>query len=226
MSAAQTPKLTPAAIVDAAIEVADADGLAALSMRRVADHLDVGAMSLYRHVADKDALLKAMAEEVGRRFPYPVREAGPWTWRERVAIAVDTDWELYRRHSWVVLAYAAPRYSFGVASLEGLDWLATGFLDLGVDITEAVQMALSVWGYVSGIALTAASEQLLGADAPEEQPGGLAELIDGCAMSANVPHLADLTTAPGSRRLTDARAMLDVGVGYLCDGFAAAAPAE
>ena len=120
MADERAPKLTTELIVDTAINVADRDGLPALSMRRIADELGVGAMSLYRHISDKDALLEAMAEEIGRRFPYPVDEAGPWSWRERVAIAVDIDWQLYRRHPWVVLAYSAPRYSFGVDALEGL----------------------------------------------------------------------------------------------------------
>ena len=104
MADERAPKLTTAVIVDTAIDVADRDGLPALSMRRIADELGVGAMSLYRHIADKDALLEAMAEEIGRRFPYPVDDPGPWSWRERVAIAVDVDWQLYRRHPWVVLA--------------------------------------------------------------------------------------------------------------------------
>ena len=62
-----TTKLSPAVIVDAAIRIADARGLNGLSMRRVADELGVGAMSLYRHVADKEALLLAMSEEVTQR---------------------------------------------------------------------------------------------------------------------------------------------------------------
>lgn len=225
MPPAPTSKLTTEAIVDAAIAVADADGLAALSMRRVADELGVGAMSLYRHVADKDALLAAMAAEVGRRFPYPVREPGPWTWRERVALAVDLDWALYRRHPWVVVAYSAPRYSFGPESLAALDWLAAGFAELGVDATEAVEMALSLWSFISGVALAAVSEELLGAEAPAERSSGLADLIDGWAPSDELPHLAALATAVESARLTDPRATLDAGVGYLCDGFEARARA-
>ncbi|WP_279106401.1 TetR/AcrR family transcriptional regulator, partial [Gordonia paraffinivorans] len=50
-----TPRLSRSAIVDAAIRLADEGGLAGLSMRKVADSLGVGAMSLYRHVADKEA---------------------------------------------------------------------------------------------------------------------------------------------------------------------------
>lgn len=57
MADERAPKLTTELIVDTAINVADRDGLPALSMRRIADELGVGAMSLYRHISDKDALL-------------------------------------------------------------------------------------------------------------------------------------------------------------------------
>uniref|UniRef100_UPI0012FFF5ED TetR/AcrR family transcriptional regulator n=1 Tax=Mycobacteroides abscessus TaxID=36809 RepID=UPI0012FFF5ED len=48
------PRLTLESIVGKAIEIADSDGLSGVSMRKIADALGVGAMSLYRHVADKD----------------------------------------------------------------------------------------------------------------------------------------------------------------------------
>ncbi|MFW0793572.1 TetR/AcrR family transcriptional regulator [Gordonia sp. CPCC 205515] len=222
MAEQRASKLTADAIVATAIDVADADGLSALSMRRIADDLGVGAMSLYRHVADKDALLEAMAEEIGRRFPYPVHDDGPWTWRQRVAIAVDIDWDLYRQHPWVVLAYSAPRYSFGLDALEGLDWLAAGFLDLGVDIVRATEMALSLWNYVNGVVLATVSEQFLGTERPGDRPSGLADLIDG-RTAPHLPHLAGLASASGAARLTDPRALLDAGVAALCAGFEATA---
>lgn len=51
-------------IVEAAIELVDSEGLDALSMRRLAGHLDAGTMSLYNHVPNKEALLDAMVEHI------------------------------------------------------------------------------------------------------------------------------------------------------------------
>src|ERR1700759_2075702 len=51
-------------IVREAIRIADADGLEAVTMRRVAQQLGTGAMSLYRHVPDKDALVSLMVDPV------------------------------------------------------------------------------------------------------------------------------------------------------------------
>lgn len=219
-------KLTTAAIVGAGIDVADRDGLEALSMRRLADELGVGAMSLYRHVADKDALLAEMAAEVGRRFPYPVLDDAP-SWRARVSIAVDIDWDLYQRHPWVVIAYSAPRYSFGVDALEALDWMAAGFTQLGVDVARATEMCLTLWAFVNGMALAAVSERLLRAESPGANPGGLADLIAGRALVNDagepcLPTLGRLAGDASAARLVDPRRALDAGVADLCAGFAAA----
>ncbi|GAC67126.1 TetR/AcrR family transcriptional regulator [Gordonia soli] len=220
---ADNPKLTLEAIVDVAISLADRDGLSALSMRRIADELGVGAMSLYRHVADKDALIQAMSEETGRQFSYPWDQDGEWTWRERVQIAVDIDWDLYRAHPWVVLAYASPRHSFGDEALRCLDWFAAGFLDLGVSIEQATDMALTVWGFVQGVALAAVGDELLRAESsPDDHPGGLVDLIEG-RSSAPPPHLGRLAGSEEARTLVDLRARLDQGIAYLCAGFEAAA---
>ncbi|MFF3853717.1 TetR/AcrR family transcriptional regulator [Micromonospora sp. NPDC002575] len=64
-SATRAPaRLTREAIVAAAIDLADRDGLAGLSMRRLAQHLGVDAMSIYYHLRDKDTLLAAMVDAV------------------------------------------------------------------------------------------------------------------------------------------------------------------
>lgn len=221
MSPTDNAKLTLPAIVGAAIAVADRDGIDGLSMRRIADQLGVGAMSLYRHVEDKDALLQEMSEEIGRRFPYPVADTTPG-WADRVRIIVDIDWELYRKHPWVVLAYSSPRHSFGDESLRCLDWFAAGFLDLGVDLVEATEMALTVWSFVHGIALVAVSDDLLRAEKPSERPDGLEDLIAG-RSKAVAPHLSGLSGQDAAHRLLDPRRRLDDGIAYLCAGFAASA---
>ena len=65
------PRLTVEAITRAAVEVADAEGLAALSMRRVAERLGVAAMSLYTYVPGKAELLDLMVDAVGGETARP-----------------------------------------------------------------------------------------------------------------------------------------------------------
>jgi len=64
-------------IVDAALVIADTEGISAVSMRRVSSSIGVAAMSLYRHVPSKDALLELMADRVFAELPHP-DPGGDW----------------------------------------------------------------------------------------------------------------------------------------------------
>ncbi|GAA2057640.1 TetR/AcrR family transcriptional regulator [Williamsia deligens] len=230
-------RLTRAGIVSAAIDIADAEGFDALSMRKIAERLGVGAMSLYRHVADKDALLMAMTEEIGSRFPYPYGDhadddptddravVGGRSWRECVQVATDTDWNLYTLHPWVVLAYSSPRHSMGPASLNCLDWMMAGFAQLGVDRVGAAEMTLTLWSFIQGVALTAVSADLLRTTGDGHDParGGLDEVLDGTPSHDPPSRIAELVGAGYGTGLTDMRRRLDRGVELLCIGFEAAA---
>src|ERR671915_993295 len=72
------PGLQVERIVEAAIRVADAEGLAALSMRRVAGELGVGTMSLYTYVPGKAELLDVMLDTVLAEQARPDEAAGGW----------------------------------------------------------------------------------------------------------------------------------------------------
>ena len=80
----QREKLTRDRIVDAALAVMDAEGLDAVSMRRVAREVGVDAMSLYHHVRDKDALLQAVCDRVMAGFEFPSDEG---SWEDRCKAA-------------------------------------------------------------------------------------------------------------------------------------------
>jgi AcrR family transcriptional regulator len=73
----QARPLNTESIVQAALRIADAEGLQAVTMRRVAASLGAAAMSLYRHVPNKDTLLELMADHVLAKLPYPNPE-GRW----------------------------------------------------------------------------------------------------------------------------------------------------
>ncbi|MEV4074938.1 TetR/AcrR family transcriptional regulator C-terminal domain-containing protein [Nonomuraea fuscirosea] len=74
----QNAGLTRQAILEAALALADRDGLKALSMRRIGQELGVEAMSLYQHVANKDALLDGLVEQIFTQAAPPLAEAGSW----------------------------------------------------------------------------------------------------------------------------------------------------
>lgn len=96
--------LTVKAIVAAAIEIADADGVDSLSMRNVADHLNVGTMSLYTHVPGKAELIDLMIDTAYSTLyadvDEPLQQRGDW--RDAMRFVAHRNWDLFRRHAWML----------------------------------------------------------------------------------------------------------------------------
>lgn len=94
--------LTLRAIVDAATALADAEGLGALSMRRVAERLGTGTMSLYSYVPGKDELEGLMFDRLmGQLYAdvdEPARQGG---WRAAMQFVAARNWQLYLDHPWL-----------------------------------------------------------------------------------------------------------------------------
>jgi AcrR family transcriptional regulator len=86
-------------IVEAAVDLADAEGLGAVSMAAVAARLGYTPMSLYRYVSAKDDLLLLMQEEATGLPPEPVREDG---WRAGLALLFHGMLASYLRHPWML----------------------------------------------------------------------------------------------------------------------------
>ena len=74
----QTPSLTLETVVLAAVEVIDADGVGALTMRRLATQLGCSPMALYRHVATKQDLIRAIGEHYLADIELPDTDGMPW----------------------------------------------------------------------------------------------------------------------------------------------------
>jgi AcrR family transcriptional regulator len=91
------PGLSLAAIVTAAVQVAESDGLDAISMSRVARQLGTSAASLYRHLAAKGELLALMTDAVLGRPP-----ALPAGWREGLARWAWEQHQIFRSHPWML----------------------------------------------------------------------------------------------------------------------------
>lgn len=126
------PGLSASAIVEAAIRVADAEGLEAVSMARVAHELGFTTMSLYRHVASKDELLQLMWNGSAVGAESLVLEGEDWRAKLRMWSLVQR--EMMDRHPWITqMPMAAPPLApnsahfveRGLAALDGTglpDW--------------------------------------------------------------------------------------------------------
>ncbi|MFF3910588.1 TetR/AcrR family transcriptional regulator [Streptomyces sp. NPDC001848] len=88
--------LTEAGIYTAALRLIDADGVEALTMRKLATALDANPMSLYHHVPNKDALLRGVARMVGAQFRTVTLQDSPW--QERIRLLATDFRTMAHRH--------------------------------------------------------------------------------------------------------------------------------
>jgi AcrR family transcriptional regulator len=147
------PGLSVKRIVRAAIDVADADGLATLSMRRVAESLGVGAMSLYTYIPGKAELLDLMMDTVFAEEALP--DAGTGGWRARLELHARENWALYQRHPWV-LQVSGVRTWLGPNELALFEAALASVAGLGINGREMISVVSLVGGYVKGAARAAA----------------------------------------------------------------------
>jgi AcrR family transcriptional regulator len=138
------PALSLERIVAAAVRVAAADGIQAVSMSRVAADLGVSTMSLYRYVGAKDELLVLMADLAYEPPPGPVPGEG---WRKGLERWAWSELAVYRRNPWVLrIPIGGPP-----ATPNQVAWLERGLASLaGTSLREGEKMSviLLVTGYV------------------------------------------------------------------------------
>lgn len=133
----------------AAIEIADADGLARLSMPHLAAHLGSGTMSLYRHVPGKAQLIDVMLDAVVGEPPAPDTVPGASSGRlERWA---EASAEIFRRHPWA-LQVVTNRRVMGPNQLAWFEAALEAVSGIGLSDREMVDVVFLVDGYVRGAA--------------------------------------------------------------------------
>ncbi|WP_234312862.1 TetR/AcrR family transcriptional regulator [Streptomyces sp. SCSIO 75703] len=178
-------------IVAAAIESADADGLAGLSMSRVAKSLDFGTMSLYRHVSSKDELCQLMLDMAYGTPPHIDMVEGDWrAGLEQWARAFQ---EVFRRHPWMLqISVSGPPLEPGQ-----LSWLECGLRTLGgtsLRPDEKLSVMMLMIGYVRNnvqLALGVVTHGVSEEDLMANYVRALAKYVD----SASFPALAELLEA-------------------------------
>ena len=140
------PSLSSDEIVDAAIAIADADGADAVSMRRIAQVLRSGTMSLYWHVASKEHLLELMLDTMLAEVEVP-EPTGDWQADLR-AQARSTRTALLR-HRWV-MDFIGARPPLGPNTLRNLDRSLATLGGLDIDTATAINVLQTVNTYVIG----------------------------------------------------------------------------
>ncbi len=152
-------------IVASAVRLADTEGLAALSMRRVAAEVGVAAMTLYTHVPGKGELVDLMLDDVlGELYPdEQVVTSGAW--RTRLKTLAQANWNFFLRHPWALhLSTGRPplgpglmrKYELELRAVDGLG-LSEVQMDLLVTLVNGF-----VRGTVGGVQEKADAERVTG----------------------------------------------------------------
>lgn len=143
------PGLTAEAVAAAAIELADAEGLDAVSMRRVAERLGRSAMALYTYVPGKAELLDLMLDRVlvERRTDHDLARG----WRAAVEDQARDAWAFYERHPWV-LQVSGSRAGLGPHELDVYESQLRLLDGLGLSGVEVARSVAAIAGFVRGAA--------------------------------------------------------------------------
>lgn len=143
------PQFTPAHVALRGVEIADAEGLEALSMQRVAEMLGVTTMALYRYVPGKPDLVDLMVETVLGDPPDLGRVPGGW--RPRLEAWARACWDVYRAHPWILTATGLRRQAMGPHQVAWLDTALAALEPAGLTARRRHDAAILVLSLVRSI---------------------------------------------------------------------------
>ena len=191
MARGRPPAHTREQVVDAAIRLADAEGLAAVTMRRVATEIGAGAMSLYTYVANRDRLVDLMVDRVGGEAE---RVTITGQWRADLPAVARSLRTLMRAHPW--LPAALPN-----RQLTGHNMLA--YLEQGLAALASTELdgptRMEVIALITGFVAAYVTGELAAQVPTEEQVA----LLGAAVATGDFPHLAGVLAGGGRGREPD-----------------------
>lgn len=155
------PRLTVDAVVNAAIDRADADGLAAASIGRLAKDLGAGTMTIYTYVPSRDELVDLMVDEVltRRALPGP-GEPRPAGWRDQVRLYAERTHAMYAAHPWLAQV-SQVRPPIGPGMLAEREYVLSVVAGLGLPTDRINTAAVTISAFVTTAARSAAEIELV-----------------------------------------------------------------
>ncbi|MEU7874139.1 TetR/AcrR family transcriptional regulator C-terminal domain-containing protein [Dactylosporangium sp. NPDC049140] len=209
-------------LVRVAIGIADAEGLAALSMRGVAAKLGVPTMSTYRHVESKERLVALMADAAYGELDVPTAD----DWRAGLEASARALWTLYRRHPWLAHVTPLTRPLPLPNLMRHGEVILHALAGRGLGAAARLDLQIVLLTHVQGLAVQ------LEAEAQAQAATGLTEddwmdvhgpALEGIAATGRYPGFAALLrdfTAAGGYDL-DLDRIFELGLRTLLDGLAA-----
>lgn len=210
------PTLDLPRIARAGIEIADAEGLADVSMQRVAERLGVTKMALYRYVPGKAQLVALMVEAAIGPCPAPAPGYPPGGWREQLESWARQLLALFLQHSWVLAATVGPRVQ-GPGELSWLERAVSALDGTGLTGAERMDAAVLLVGHVRGI-----TQQAHASGGPTGSPEAQLGAILGDLIQSHGESYPALTAAFASAVESDGQDQAwEFGLQRILDGLAA-----
>jgi AcrR family transcriptional regulator len=218
--APQRVALSPESISQAALRLADAEGLSAVTMRSLAAHLGVAPMAIYRHAANKEDVVELMVNAVQSEM-IPMK-AEPIGWRSYLRSAALHSRQAIIRHPWLLdvspRAFLAPTPN----GMERSEQMVSVLVDAGLSAPAALDSANAVHAYADGGAHAelAHREMLPDTQARERVTPGRkhAKRFQRLANGADYPNLSLHDFSSVSDEVMNAR--FELGLESLIDGIA------
>ncbi|MFJ8209390.1 TetR/AcrR family transcriptional regulator [Streptomyces sp. NPDC096033] len=187
------PSFTREAITVAAVAVADAEGLDAVTMRRVAAEVGAGVMSLYSYAPDKETLLELMVDHVSAELAVTGPPTGDWRADLKAVARLQRAHML--RHPWLPAALSTRR-SPGPNTLAFLEHVLAVLRPSGLDGAARLEVFAQLTGFVAGhvgyeIAQTRAA-------LPPGRAEAEARYLAAVAADGRHPELAEALASAGS----------------------------
>jgi len=218
-------RLTREEIAAMALAVADADGLDAVSIRRVASELGVGTMTLYYYVPTKDELQALMNDTMRGELVVPDGEL-PSDWRAALGLIAHRSREAFRRHPWAIEGPAGAR---GPNAMRHFEQSLAAVDRLQVDFPTKFEIITMVDEYVFGFVLRERQTELerLQEGGSDHWVQAMAGYIDAQLATDSFPHIEQIIGGEGARPAIERLVALGGdeqrfkrGLGRLLDGIA------
>ncbi len=208
---APRPALSRERVVEGAVALADAQGIAALTIRSLAQHLGVKPMSLYYYVANKGEILDAIVDVVFSEIELPVVDGD---WRAEIRLRATSARHVLRRHSWAI-GLLESRMSPGPATLRHHDAMIATLRGAGFSIELTAHAYALIDSYVYGFAV---QEAALPFDGPDDV-GAVTGAMLKQFSTGEYPHLVELATEHVLRPGYDFGDEFDFGLDLILDGL-------
>jgi AcrR family transcriptional regulator len=186
------PRFTRAEIATVALGIADAEGLEAVSMRRIATELGAGTMTLYHYVRTKDELLALVTDAVMGEMVVPPDEPLPEDWRAAISIIARRSRDTLRKHPWILDIADDP--ALGPNSVRHMDQSLQAVASLAGAFINKFDVITAVDEYVLGFCIHERS------DFHDDTAGNQSQMIayvEELVATGDYPQLAEMIKAEG-----------------------------